>query len=126
MKIIPLLRCNDLKEAIAFYTNVLDFTLKYPKASDNEWVVDLVNSDAEIILASKDGTPRIAMYVIVDDVDATFKKYVERGLIVPNNPDSPVHNAPIDQTWGLREFYVNDPNGNTLRFATPLVGHNPN
>ena len=36
MKIIPLLRCNNLKEAIAFYTNVLDFNLKYPNASDDE------------------------------------------------------------------------------------------
>lgn len=120
MKIIPLLRCNDLKEAIAFYTNVLDFTLKYPDEPDNEWVIELVNQGAEILLARMDGTPRIALYVSVDDVDALFKKYVSRGLIVPNNPDSPVHNSPINQTWGLREFYINDPSGNTLRFATPI------
>ena len=120
MKIIPLLRCNDLKEAIAFYTNVLDFTLKYSDEANNEWAIELVNNDAEILLASRDGTPRIAIIVRVDDVDALFKKYVERGLIVPNNPDSPVHNGPIDQTWGMREFYVNDPNGNTLRFSTPI------
>jgi len=121
MKIIPLLRCNDLKEAIAFYTNVLDFTLKYPEEADNEWVIELINNDAEILLASRDGTPRIAICVIVDDVDAIFRKYVGRGLVVPNNPNSPVHNSPIDQTWGMREFYVNDPSGNTLRFATQLT-----
>ena len=23
---------------------------------------------------------------------------------------------PIDQSWGTREFYVDDPDGNTLRF----------
>jgi catechol 2,3-dioxygenase-like lactoylglutathione lyase family enzyme len=120
MKIIPLLRCNNLKEAIAFYTNVLDFTLKYPEEADNEWVIELINNDAEILLASRDGTPRIAICVIVDDVDAIFRKYVGRGLVVPNNPNSPVHNSPIDQTWGMREFYVNDPSGNTLRFATPI------
>lgn len=120
MKTIPLLRCNDLKEAIAFYTNVLDFTLKYPNESDDEWVIEIINDDAEIILARMDGTPRIAIYVRVDDVDAIFKKYVDRGLIVPSNPNSPVHNSPMDQTWGLREFYVNDPSGNTLRFATPI------
>ena len=120
MKIIPLLRCNDLKEAIIFYTNVLDFTLKYPSESADEWVIEIINNDAEIILASMDGTPRIAIYVRVDDVDAIFKKYVDRGLIVPNNPNSPVHNSPIDQTWGLREFYINDPSGNTLRFASPI------
>jgi uncharacterized glyoxalase superfamily protein PhnB len=120
MKTIPLLRCNNLKESIAFYTNVLDFSLKYPGESDNEWVIELVNGNAEIILASMDGTPRIAIYIRVDDVDAIFRKYVKRGLTIPNNPDSPVHNSPIDQTWGLREFYVNDPSGNTLRFATPV------
>jgi len=120
MKIIPLLRCNDLKEAIAFYTNVLDFTLKYSDEANNEWAIELINNDAEILLASRDGTPRIAIIVRVDDLDAVFKKYVDRGLIVPNNPDSPVHNGPIDQTWGMREFYVNDPDGNTLRFSTPI------
>ena len=120
MKIIPLLRCNDLKEAIAFYTNVLDFTLKYSDEANNEWAIELINNDAEILIASRDGTARIAICVIVDDVDALFKKYVDRGLIVPNNPGSPVHNSPIDQTWGLREFYINDPGGNTLRFAAPI------
>jgi len=120
VKIIPILRCNDLKEAVAFYTNVLDFTLKYPDEPDNEWVIDLINNDAEILLASMDGTPRIAICIRVDDVDAMFKKYVDRGLVVPNNPESPVHNSPIDQTWGMREFYVNDPGGNTLRFVTPI------
>lgn len=120
MKIIPLLRCNDLKEAIAFYTNTLDFTLKYSDEVNNEWAIELINNDAEILLASRDGTPRIAIIVRVDDVDALFEKYVDRGLIVPNNPDSAVHNGPIDQTWGMREFYVNDPSGNTLRFSTPI------
>jgi hypothetical protein len=28
-----------------------------------------------------------------------------------------VHAGPIDQTWGTREFYVDDPDGNTLRFT---------
>src|SRR5687768_11219767 len=121
MKIIPLLRCNNLKEAVGFYTKVLEFELKYPNESGNEWVVTLINRDTEILLASMDGTPRIPIYIIVDDVDALFKKYVDRGLVVPNKPDSPVHNSPMDQTWRLREFYINDPCGNTLRFATPIA-----
>jgi catechol 2,3-dioxygenase-like lactoylglutathione lyase family enzyme len=120
MKIIPLLRCSNLKEAVAFYTTVLDFKLKYPENSEDEWVIDLVHGDSEIMLASMDGTPRTPVYVSVDNVDAVFEKYISRGLIVPNNPESPVHNGPIDQTWGLREFYVNDPAGNTLRFAAPI------
>jgi len=120
MKIIPLLRCNNLKESIVFYTDILDFTLKYPDESDDEWAVDIINGDAEIILASRDGTPRIPVVIKVNDVDALFNKYINRGLIVPNNPNSPVHNSPINQTWGMREFYVDDPSGNTLRFAQSI------
>ena len=120
MKTIPLLRCNNLKESIAFYTGILDFSLKYPEEADNEWVVDIINGDAEIILASRDGTPRIPVVIIVNDVDALFNKYVKRGLIIPNRPESPVHTSPIDQTWGMREFYIDDPSGNTLRFAHPI------
>ena len=121
MKIIPMLRCNDLKESAAFYTGILDFTLKYPDEADNEWSIDLINGDAEILLTSSDGTPRIAVYIMVDDVRLLFEKYVSRGLKFPDKPNSPVHHGPIDQTWGLKEFYVDDPNGNTLRFASPIV-----
>lgn len=120
MKMIPVLRANDMKEAVTFYTKILDFALKYPGEADDDIAISLIKEDAELLLVHYDGTPRIPVLVMVDDVDASHKKYLDRGLSVPNNPDSPVHNSPIDQTWGLREFYVNDPSGNTLRFATPI------
>lgn len=120
MKAVPLLRCGNMDEAISFYTTILDFKLKYPDDPDREWVAVIVNGEAEILLAKMDGRPQIPVYISVDDVDVVFNKYVGRGLKVPNNPDSPVHSGPIDQTWGLREFYVDDPAGNTLRFAAPV------
>jgi catechol 2,3-dioxygenase-like lactoylglutathione lyase family enzyme len=119
MKTIPFLRCLNMKEAIDFYTNILDFKLKYPNASADDWVVDLVNGEAELGLTILEGDQKLGIniYVRVDEVDNLFKKYVSRGLVVPNKPESPVHNGPIDQSWGMREFYVNDPSGNTLRFG---------
>jgi hypothetical protein len=30
------------------------------------------------------------------------------------------HAAPVDQTWGLREFAVADPDGNALCFSVPI------
>jgi catechol 2,3-dioxygenase-like lactoylglutathione lyase family enzyme len=119
MKMIPILRCFDMKKSIDFYTKVLDFRLRDADASADDWVVSLVNGDAELALTALEGDQKagINVYIRVDEVDERFRKYVDRGLVPPNNPDSPVHNSPIDQTWGMREFYVNDPSGNTLRFG---------
>lgn len=116
---IPFVRCLNMREAIDFYTKVLDFTLKYPNASPDDLVVDLINGEAELGLTLLEGDQKLGIhvYVRVDEVDNLFKKYVSRGLIVPNRPESPVHNGPIDQSWGMREFYVTDPSGNTLRFG---------
>ena len=46
-----------------------------------------------------------------------FRALLRRGLRTPGKPDSPVHESPVNQTWGTREFYVDDPDGNTMRFT---------
>ena len=108
-----------MKQAVAFYTGTLDFELKYPADDLNDYCVDLVNGDAELQLTVLDGIYGVAVSVIVDDVDSLFEKYINRGLITPKKENSPVHEGPIDQTWGMREFYVTDHDGNTLRFVMP-------
>ena len=52
-------------------------------------------------------------------VDALFRGFLERGFKTPGNPGSPVEEGPVDQTWGMREVYIRDPDGNALRFGTP-------
>jgi catechol 2,3-dioxygenase-like lactoylglutathione lyase family enzyme len=46
MKMIPLFRCRNMQAAIAFYTGILDFELKEPGASVDDWVVLLKNGSA--------------------------------------------------------------------------------
>ncbi len=119
---IPLLRCRDMKEAISFYTTILDFELKDANASPDDWVVDLVNGDAELQLSILEGNhnPGIPVNVRVDDVDGLFEKYIKRGLDTSGKKESPVHQGPLNQSWGMREFYVTDLSGNTLRFGKPI------
>ncbi len=121
MKIIPIIKCRDMERSISFYTGVLDFELKDPNSSAKDLVVDLIKEEAEIQLSVLGGDSEfgIAVNVRVDDVDELFKKYVERGLDTSNKKGSPVHLGPINQSWGMREFYVTDPDGNTLRFGIP-------
>ncbi|MBN8578730.1 MAG: VOC family protein [Cytophagales bacterium] len=118
--IVPLLKVKDITKAVAFYTTVLDFELKYPEADLNPFCVDMVRGSAELMLSEIDGVPGIPVYVYVEDVDTLLKKYLLRGLVTPEKENSPVHESPINQTWGQREFYVTDADGNTLRFAMPI------
>ncbi|MFT3701038.1 MAG: hypothetical protein QM802_01635 [Agriterribacter sp.] len=119
MKMIPLFRCSHIINAVAFYTGILDFTCDDADLSPDTDVVLLKNGDAALMLTRLEGDQkmRIAAYVIVENVDALFEKYIARGLDVSGKPDSPVHQAPFNQTWGTREWYVSDADGNTLRFV---------
>ena len=57
-----------------------------------------------------------AIVVMTEDGDGLFQKVLSRGLVRPDK-EGPVHQGPTDQTWGTREFYIDDPDGNTLRFT---------
>jgi catechol 2,3-dioxygenase-like lactoylglutathione lyase family enzyme len=119
MAIIPTVRCRNMKVALDFYTNVLDFT----RTDGAEDLADpsfsvLARAGDLLFLSSGagDGEFGQAVVVMTEDVDALFTKFKTRGLIPPQR-DSPVHKGPVNQTWGTREFYVDDPDGNTLRFT---------
>lgn len=122
MAIIPTVRCRNMSKSLAFYTGVLDFE----RIDGDDDLTDpsfslLVRGSDRLILSSHrgDGVVGQAIVVTTNDADALFRQYRERGLRTPGNPDAPqaVHEGPIDQSWGTREFYVDDPDGNTLRFT---------
>ena len=46
---------------------------------------------------------------VVDDVNALHAEFVEKVV--------PIHMPPTDQTWGNREMYVRDSDGNSMRFV---------
>ena len=119
MAIIPTVRCRRMATSVAFYTTVLDFECADRSDDDDPSFNVLTRDGDELFLSSHrgDGEFGQAIAVLVDDVDALFQKFRARGLRTPGNPNSPVHEGPTDQTWGTREFYVDDPDGNTLRFT---------
>lgn len=120
MNIIPLMHCTNMETSVSFYINILDFELAgtWPELGDPAFSI-LTRAGAELHLSSHgaDGRTGSTASVIVTDIDTLFKKYISRGLDTSFKKDSPVHQAPLDQTWGTREFYVNDPDGNTLCFV---------
>jgi catechol 2,3-dioxygenase-like lactoylglutathione lyase family enzyme len=119
MAIIPTVRCSQIRAAVDFYTKVLDFRMmdRDEQLTDPAFVV-LSRAGDSLFLSSHVGDSKVGQVIVVmtEDVDALFRKFTDRGLVPPTR-ESPVHHGPIDQDWGTREFYVDDPDGNTLRFT---------
>jgi uncharacterized glyoxalase superfamily protein PhnB len=117
---IPLLHVSRSAEAEKFYCGPLGFRLEFATRADDS------RSDPAYIGVSRDGvrlhlssfpgdgvSGGVANFV-VDDVDALHAELVSRGIAIEL--------APTDQTWGNREMYVRDADGNTLRFLGPGGG----
>jgi catechol 2,3-dioxygenase-like lactoylglutathione lyase family enzyme len=117
--LIPILFVRDVPEAIAFLTRVLDFELGSAWPDDAPFYAVLARGADELHLNLRPGEGRFgpaSVIVLCDDVDTLFASFRERGLAVPARANSPVHEGPLDQTWGTREVYIDDPSGNTLVF----------
>ena len=125
MIIVPVIKSADLERSLRFYTEVLDFERKWPREKERETangVAHLVRDGAELQISrhAGDGVFGSLNRVFVDDVDERYSTFRARGLDTSQRPESPIHTAPVDQTWGLREFSVTDPDGSGMCFCTPI------
>ena len=95
----PILGTRDIQRAIAFYTQRLGFKLAFGDKADPPNYVgfrrDSVELHMQFQFEHEMGTIRLRF--LVDDPDALFSEYRQRG--VECNPNS-VH----DTSWGTREF----------------------
>jgi catechol 2,3-dioxygenase-like lactoylglutathione lyase family enzyme len=120
-KLIPTLRCSDMKKSVSFYKDLLGFELfeRWPERGDPAFAVLVWKEEDELHLSSHsgDGVFGSVVSILTSDVDGIFSALKKYGMTFPVHADSPVHSAPVDQTWGTRELYVNDPDGNVIRFV---------
>jgi len=123
MTLIPMMRCRSMRISVDFYTRILDFErIDGVDDPDECSFITLARDGGQLALSYDDGIFGTVVVVMTSDVDTLFRTFRERGLQSPGDPDTPkqVHEGPIDQTWGTREFYAEDPDGNTLRFTQRL------
>lgn len=111
---LPTIRVSSMAAAEAFYCGKLGFALDSanrpdPPAADPAFVA-LVRDGVWVHLSSHSGDGVFGSVVAfaVRDVDALYAEFAAKG-VVPSLP-------PTDQTWGNREMYVRDPDGNAIRF----------
>ncbi len=116
--LIPLLHVSDSAAAEDFYCRRLGFQrhLAYrpdPALADPCYL-GLARDGLRLDLSSfsGDGVPGGVVGITVSDVDALYAEFTAQQVSVAL--------PPTDQTWGQREMYVKDADGNSLRFIAPL------
>src|SRR5215471_1907933 len=111
----PILGTRDIQRAIAFYTQRLGFNLSFGDKADPPNYVgfrrDAVELHMQFQFEHEMGTIRLRF--LVDDPDALFGEYRQRG--VECNPNS------VHTSWGTREFALYDLDRNALTFYRDLT-----
>lgn len=105
-RVMPDIRSEAMEESRDFYG-----LLGFEEVMNHGWVMTLAspsNPTAQVTFMSHDKTAPVVpdMSVEVDDVDAVYEVMRESGAEV-------VH--PLqDEEWGVRRFFVRDPNGRVV------------
>ena len=114
-RIVPDIKSKDLGASRQFYVDVLGLEV----AMDMGFIVTLVsptNPTAQVSLVRGDESSASLpqMSVEVADVDEVHARAVSRGF----NVVYPLTNEP----WGVRRFFVTDPNGTIINVMCHLGG----
>jgi uncharacterized glyoxalase superfamily protein PhnB len=111
---IPLLHVTNAAKAIEFYCHGLGFRLEFehrPEGVTADPCYMGISRDGVWIHLSSfsgDGVVGSVANLMVDNVERFYEEFVSKNV--------PIDLPPVDQTWGSREMYVKDADGNCLRF----------
>lgn len=109
-----ILYCDDWAAAVAFYRDILHFSINY----QNDWFVEfqltaqsyLSVADASRATIDSVNGQGITLAWQVDDMQRVYADLQEQGITV----------TPIQQKWGAHLFYIHDPEGHRIEFWQPL------
>ena len=113
-KAIPLLHISDSLTAESFYCNTLGFKLAFiyrPHEGLQEPAFLGFTRDGVWLHASSfsgDGIAGNVASFVVESVDDLYQEFLAKSATIDL--------VPTDQSWGNREMYMTDPDGNSLRF----------
>jgi uncharacterized glyoxalase superfamily protein PhnB len=117
--VIPVLPVRSVPDAIRYYTEKLGFILRFPD-DPQEAEYAAVRRGAVVLhlqwhdpVAFRDIVATLMLRFFLDDVDALFAEYSDKGVFQD-------HTALSDTPWGTREFAFFDPDGNGLTFCRDL------
>ncbi len=106
-RVVPNMKSGDLRGAARFYTDVLGMEV----VMDHSWIITVADPDRpelQLSLMTEDATaPAFPVVSLeVPDVDAVYQAARASGAEI-------VYEL-TDEEWGVRRFFVRDPNGHVL------------
>jgi catechol 2,3-dioxygenase-like lactoylglutathione lyase family enzyme len=118
----PVLLVSDIQVAADYYRDRLGFEVAFYERHPEHYAY-AHRDDCHIHFACFEGAPArpnvevappdmFDVYLYVDDVEALFEEFTERG--------ADLLHGPVDQGYGLREIRVRDPHGYILAFGKLL------
>ncbi len=110
--VMPGLGVADMARAVAFYEGKLGFRVAFRNGA----VFTIVGRDGIEISLGLDragaGAGRGHAYLKVQGIDAFHDEFVSAGVALTH--------ALRTESYGMREFMITDPDGNTLNFGEPV------
>lgn len=114
----PVLLAEDVPHTVAYYCVVLGFKIEF---TQNEFYIGVYRDGVHVHIAAANGvTPRsnrvawsdnlepADVNFFVSDVDQLYREFIKNGAKIGREP--------IDRSYGVRDFELNDCNGYLLRF----------
>lgn len=133
MTIEACIKCSDIQLSLSFYTEILDFSIVTPPDPDKNQFMSkyalLQRGKSRLHLSSHEGDGVFGnlIYVRVEKIDALYQSFISRGINVSsgigrNEPEKyPAVTIELtEQSWGMKEFSVRDPDGNKLTFGEEI------
>ncbi|SMO46252.1 VOC family protein [Fodinibius sediminis] len=112
-RIVPNIESGNPAKSIEFYQGFLGLNV----AMDMDWIITFISesnpsSQVNLIRNDKPEVPHPDISIEVEDVDQIFTKAKEQQLEIVY--------PPANEPWGVRRFFVKDPNGKIVNILSHL------
>jgi catechol 2,3-dioxygenase-like lactoylglutathione lyase family enzyme len=108
----PIFNVRDLKASQHYYRDALGFKVDWEHGEPPDFGA-VSRSDVILFMCQRcQSAPGAWLFTFTRDVDRLHEEFTRRKAIIQM--------PPTNQPWGLREMQVADPDGNVLRFASPV------
>jgi catechol 2,3-dioxygenase-like lactoylglutathione lyase family enzyme len=115
-RVAPIFPVRDVEAALAHYRRLGFETRGYEDGMYGFAARDSLEIHLGLASALDPGTNASGAYLWVDDADALAAEWRDAGVEVA---------TPVDTPWGQHEGAHRDPDGNVIRFGSPVTGGDP-